>query len=208
MADLARSHARFLEAVRARGLARTAENTGGTTDGAVLHVPMAGRTFVLDPMAGTVAVEDADGTATPAGFVESVVVATYAGTADGTPPTGTWVSEKGLVHGDAYFRPPHTLPTVRLGEVFGSDPDAFLTAAKALGGEETGQGDRGVEIPALPRVPVRLTLWLGDDEFPDTDVRVLFDRNATSYLILDGVLALLNVVVKAMIEAAGRMEAP
>ncbi|MHC4600830.1 MAG: DUF3786 domain-containing protein [Planctomycetota bacterium] len=201
--DLERSHGRFWDDIVSRTVETAAHRAGAEADGPRILVPMVGRRFAVDPGERTVREEDPAEGWKETGFLESVVLLSYLATADGFPASGEWVSEKGLTHGDAYFRPPHEMPTARLAERFGVDPDGFVRAAEALGGEETSQGDRGIEIPALPRVPIRFNLWLGDEEFPDADVRTLFDRNATHYLILDGVLALTNLAVKALLNAGG-----
>jgi len=163
---------------------------------------MAGRLFAVDPGAQLVEVEDASGRWSGAGYLESVVLLTYLATADGFPFSGEWVSEKGLSMGEAYFRPPHHMPTRELATRFGEDPDGFVRASKAIGGVETDMADRGVEVPALPRVPIRFNLWLGDEEFPQADVRTLFDKSASHYLILDGILTLTTIAVRAMIDAS------
>jgi len=200
--DLENSHGRFWDDIASKSTETAALRAGATSDGPKIFVPMLGKRFALDVDGRMVTEEGPDKEWKEVGFLDSVVLISYLATADGFPPTDEWVSEKGLTHGDVYFRPPHILPTAKLAGRFGEDPDGFVRAASALGGKETFQGDRGVEIPALPRVPIRFNLWLGDDEFPDADIRILFDRNATHYLILDGVLALVNLAVKALLVAA------
>jgi hypothetical protein len=202
MADLRKTHARFWEDLRSRGPDAAAARAGARVEDGNILVPMAGRTFAVDPGAQSVEVREPRDGPLRADELEAVVLLTYLATADGFPLTGEWVSERGLTHGDAYFRGPHPLPVRELAKRFGNDPDGFVKAAEALGGRETGDADRGVEIPALPRVPLRFNLWIGDDEFPDADVRALFDRSATHYLILDGVVALVTIAVSALLDAA------
>jgi hypothetical protein len=45
--------------------------------------------------------------------------------------------------------------------------------------------DRAWRIPALPRVPVALLWWDGDDEF-DPRADLLFDATASHHLTTDG----------------------
>ncbi|MHC5039765.1 MAG: DUF3786 domain-containing protein [Planctomycetota bacterium] len=202
MTDFSESHNRFWTDILAKGPSTAARRAGAEVDGPRILVPMAGRLFSVDPERREIREKDAETGWKETGFLESVVLVSYLATADGFPLSGEWVSEKGLALGEMYFRAPHALPTPGLAQRFGSDPDGFVRAAVALGGSETGQGDRGIEVPALPRVPIRLNLWLGDEEFPDPDVRFLFDKNTTHYLILDGVLTLTHIVVKALLGAA------
>lgn len=48
-------------------------------------------------------------------------------------------------------------------------------------GKKLGQGDLAFQVWPLPRVPVTLMLWQGDEEVPDGGT-LLFDRSATHYL--------------------------
>jgi hypothetical protein len=48
-------------------------------------------------------------------------------------------------------------------------------------GERLEQGDLAFEVWPLPRLPVTVTLWRGDEEVSD-DGRLLFDSSAEQYL--------------------------
>ena len=152
--ELEKSHDRFWNDIGSRTAETAARRAGAELDGSRILVPMVGRRFSIDPGERTLLEEDPRDGWKVTGFLESVVLLSYLATADGFPASGEWVSEKGLTHGDVYFRPPHEMPTAGLAERFGGDPDGFVRAAEALGGKETFQGDRGIEIPALPRVPI------------------------------------------------------
>ncbi|MCU0723823.1 MAG: DUF3786 domain-containing protein [Planctomycetes bacterium] len=199
MADLSGSHGPLWEALRAKGARRAALDAGAEESGGRVRVALAGRPYVVDPETRRILGEGAGGPS-EAGFAESVVLLSYLAAADGSAPAGEWVSEKGLPLGDVFFRPPHGLPSGELAARFGADPDGLVRAAEALGGRRVAGADRAVEVPALPRVPLRILLWLGDEEFPGADVRFLFDRDATRYLRLDGILMLAAVT-------AGRLRA-
>jgi hypothetical protein len=129
--------------------------------------------------------------------LESVVIVTYLAKADGTPLSRDWVSEKMLPLGDAYFRGPHQIPFEMILGAFEENETAFAAQAERLGATAIDYGDFGVEIPALPMVPFRLGLWRSDEEF-GAEGKVLFDRTADRYLILDGLLTLLNIVFKRL----------
>jgi hypothetical protein len=208
MPDLSESHGRFWDDMLARGVEASASRAGASVEDGLIMVPMAGRLYSVDPGARAVMARDAGGEWTRADYLEAVVLVTYLATSDGFPLTGEWVSGNALPHGDAYFRPPHHMPTREIEVRFGNDPDGFVRACKAVGGVETDMADRGVELPALPRVPIRFNLWLGDDEFPGAEVRTLFDRSASHYLILDGILTLATITVRAILEAAEKAEGP
>ena len=60
-------------------------------------------------------------------------------------------------------------------------PEAFSKAAELLGGQRAAFGDLSYLIPVLPRIPLILILWQGDEEFPPNG-NILFDRYANTYL--------------------------
>ncbi|HSH69642.1 MAG TPA: DUF3786 domain-containing protein, partial [Deferrisomatales bacterium] len=55
-------------------------------------------------------------------------------------------------------------------------------------------GDVAVELPALPRLPVRVLLWAGTEEFPPS-ASLLTDPRAHLHLPLDVLWALTNVLI-------------
>jgi len=61
-----------------------------------------------------------------------------------------------------------------LKKVFGSDVEKMKKAAEYLNGTPTEPGDAGFEFAVLPKAPLQLILWEGDDEFP-AEANILFD---------------------------------
>jgi len=191
--DFAKSHSRFWEEIEAKGTDAAARLAGCRLDEGGIVVPLAGREFIVDLHSRTIL----DRNASPASFLDAVVSLTYLALADGTPLAQEWVSEKMLPLGDAYFRGPHAIPSSLLLVRFGADEAGFRQALARVGGTAVDYGDFGAEIPALPRVPMRVGILMADDEFP-AEVRVLFDATASRYLILDGLLTLVNIVFKRL----------
>jgi len=62
-------------------------------------------------------------------------------------------------------------------------------------------GDKGAKILALPRVPVVLALWRGDDEFPP-EGNVYFDGSVSSYLSTEDIAYLAGATVYRIISMA------
>jgi hypothetical protein len=201
MADLSGSHAPLWEAIARKGASRAALDAGATAAGQRIAVPLAGRMYAADLGRRRITAEDPGGES-EAGFPEAVVLLSYLAAADGSAPAGAWVSEKGLPLGDVFFRPPHELPSAELAVRFGPDPDGFVRAGEALGGFRVEGGDRAVELRPLPGFPMRILLWLGGAEFPQADVRYLFDRGAARVLRLDAILMLAGIVAKRLLGAA------
>ena len=105
----------------------------------------------------------------------------YLLTANGHPLIGEWVSFRELPDGLFYkqaFRQRSLLP---LESKFGHNQPAFERAATTLGGEKLDLADSSFRFHALPRVPLAVLLWTGDEEFPPS-VQILFDVSAGGYL--------------------------
>lgn len=97
---------------------------------------------------------------------------------------GRLVRPEGLKGGHHFFTGTHELPLGRLAEKYGSDREAFIKKALSLGGRRTTYGDASFELYPLPRVPVALILWLGDEEFP-ARADLLFDSSAELHCPID-----------------------
>nr|NIP92808.1 DUF3786 domain-containing protein [Akkermansiaceae bacterium] len=67
-----------------------------------------------------------------------------------------------------------------------------------LGGWALSFGDASVELLPLPRIPVSLILWKGDDEFPSR-ADLLFDSSCEMHLPLDIIWSAAMLSVKGML---------
>jgi hypothetical protein len=54
-----------------------------------------------------------------------------------------------------------------------------------MGGIPADVGSASYVVWALPRLPLLVTYWLGDEDFPSS-CKILFDSSATHYLPIDG----------------------
>jgi hypothetical protein len=90
----------------------------------------------------------------------------YLASAKDLPCTGRLTRIEQIKGGEAFSRGSHVLPLGKLTGKYGHDREGFLRRGKDLGGEARQYGDASIELPAFPRVPVLITLWLADDEFP------------------------------------------
>ncbi len=128
---------------------------------------------------------------TPAGdklpdFLQALLLY-YFVTADGTPLAGQWVSFAELPGGRIYNQAfqGYSGDVVRNSIPQADGLERFKTACLSLGGQPLDIGSASFTFPALPRVPLLLTFWLGDEDFPSS-CKVLFDSSATHYLPIDG----------------------
>ena len=111
------------------------------------------------------------------------------------PLSGQWISEKQFPSGQIFFRGHHAMPSEKLEQVFGQDSKNFSAASSVWGGKKVEGGDIAFEFLVFPRIPVRLILWLADDEFP-ARVSYLFDRTANIHLQLVGPISTSNQFAK------------
>ncbi|MCJ7619075.1 MAG: DUF3786 domain-containing protein [Anaerolineae bacterium] len=109
--------------------------------------------------------------------------------AEGTRPADRWIAYRELPDGMFYFHAFQGYTGARLVKAFQNDLARFKVAASLAGGEALSHGDGGFSFRPLPRVPMAVIYWLGDDEFPP-NANVLFDPSAGHYLSTDGLAVL------------------
>ncbi len=133
---------------------------------------------------------------------QQVLILHYLDGAETAPATGEWVSYQEIPDGrfylDAFLRRAKN-PMV---QVFGENPEVLVKLTmKAYGAKPLDQGDVGVTVQALPKVPVALILWRGDDEFPPEGT-ILFDRNVSHILSAEDVAWLSGMIIYPLIGMA------
>ena len=108
----------------------------------------------------------------------------YLLTADGTPLTGNWISFADLPNGRMYNAAFQGYSGDEVVKTFGLDLDGFIATCLKTGGDQVDIGSASFVFQALPRVPLMLTYWLGDEDF-SSSCKVLFDESAGHYLPID-----------------------
>lgn len=89
----------------------------------------------------------------------------------------------------------------KLVEFFGHKGELFIKAGFKLGGKKINLADMGIEVDVLPNVPVKLGLWLADDEL-GADAVILYDYSATRHLHVEDLASLGSVIADELIRAA------
>jgi hypothetical protein len=117
---------------------------------------------------------------------------------------GQWVSEKQFPSGPIFFRGNHEMPTRKMALVFGDNRDDFTSISLSLGAKKVEGADIAFEFPLFPRLPVRLLLWLADDEFP-ARLSFLFDKTANLHFKLDGLWAVGKLTESILIAIVSQM---
>lgn len=135
----------------------------------------------------------------PAAFQKGLVLLTYLTRAQDLGLSGRMVTGRELNGGAMFFTGPHTFLTAPVTEKFGSEPEAFLRRAAALGfvAEDGGSGFVCCRGVVLPHIAVACILHPGDEEFP-AELTYLFDSYAQYHLPLDGLWALINVLAEEL----------
>lgn len=130
-------------------------------------------------IAGRVWRADAHGEEVP--FIDRALIVQYLCESSGLPPRDNWLSFLGLPDGMHHYAPFQTNATMPLAQAFGTAPARFAEAALALGGQPLTLGDHSFHIPALPKIPLAVVLWEGDDEFAAKS-NILFDSVSPTHL--------------------------
>ena len=134
-------------------------------------------------------------------FYLELSVINYLIGANDIPLIGQWVSEKQFPSGPIFFRGNHEMPSRKITSVFGSNRDDFASISLSLGAEKVEGGDIAFEFRVFPRLPVRLLLWLEDDEFP-ARLSYLFDKTAHLHFKLDGLWAVGKLIESIFLSKA------
>lgn len=129
----------------------------------------------------------------------------YLRIADGKPLADRWVSLREIEGGEFYHRASQGYSGDRLAKHFGNDLEAFRRGAERAGGERRDLGDAAYSFLALPRVPLAVVYWQGDEEFSPT-AQVLFDASAGHYLPVDLLSVLGSELCSRIIKAASAEE--
>jgi hypothetical protein len=110
-----------------------------------------------------------------------------------------WVSFQDLPDGRFYMDAFLKRAKVPLVNAFGANPKRLIELASEVYGASPAEfGDFSVKIKALPRVPVVLVLWEGDDEFPP-EGNILFDRGISGILPAEDAAWLAGAVVYPLV---------
>jgi hypothetical protein len=115
------------------------------------------------------------------------------------PLSGTWTAETQFPTGPMFFRGLHRMPTHKLEQAFGRNQAGFTSTSRSLGAKKVDGGDCAFEFLFLPRLPVKLILWLTDEEFSARMI-FLFDQSANQHLQLDGLWAVGKALANQLLQ--------
>jgi hypothetical protein len=132
--------------------------------------------------------------------ITEALLLTYFSSADGAALAGRWIAFSDLPDGRFYNQAFQGYTGNELARHFKSDPQAFLLSAPKAGGILTQEapGDAAFTFMALPRIPLMVVTWQGDEDFPSS-FQVLFDASAPHYLPTDGYAILGSTLTRRII---------
>jgi hypothetical protein len=131
------------------------------------------------------------------------MLAYYFEVSNGAPMTGEWIAYNQIPGGLFYAQAFQGYTGNELAKIFGNDSEAFIDANEKLGGRREFFGNVAFSYQVLPRVPIMVVCWLGDEDFPPS-YRMLFDSNAHHHLVTDAYAILGSNLTRRLIKAKTR----
>ena len=165
-------------------------------------VPFLGAEFLCSPDRQSIEPLSANPFITP-DFQFCLVLLHYLLEAQPRELSANWIGEKEIPGGELFFRGLHKLPLESLTSTFGRHPYLLRKVAEKMDGIPVQMGDLAFRFLILPRIPLLLVLWEGDEEF-EPEMLIRFDSTITLQLEkLDLIYAMANVFSRS-IEACAR----
>ena len=131
---------------------------------------------------------------------ERILLLHYLETATGVLPAGAWIGFNEVAGAELYLGNYRARSVERLLREFAGQEDALTEAGSAMGGRRADHGDVAIELLPLPRVPVSVVLWRGDEEFPAAG-NVLLDATVSQYLAIEDMVVLAEMVASRLCQA-------
>ena len=133
---------------------------------------------------------------------QQILLLHYLNGAKMSEATGKWIAYQEVPDGrfylDAFLRRAKN-PMV---QAFGDKPESLVkSATTAYNARPFDHGDLSVIIQALPKVPVALILWRGDEEFPPEGT-ILFDSTIPEILSAEDIAWLAGMIIYPLIGMA------
>jgi hypothetical protein len=130
---------------------------------------------------------------------DKILILHYLTLAKGTPAANKFIAFKDLPEGANYFPTFAKRSIEPLVRYFGRESHRLIEVASGLDGHRVDYGGVGVTIRALPRVPVTLVLWEGDEEFPPRG-NVIFDVTISDYLYTYDIIVLCETITWKLVK--------
>ncbi len=189
----------LLQRLARHDLAGAAQALGLEMAGTAVRVPCLGRDYLV----GGGEIRAADGSAAP--LTHRVVLAYYLMHGGRGEPAQRFVPYRELPGGQDFARSLSGMVEDRLARFFSGKLPLLETAVAARGGrpwQVESSVDGAWLFPALPRVPLLLTFYDADEEFP-AEAKLFYDLTAPNFLDLECLAVLGLMLVLELEEGAG-----
>ncbi|MBI9074715.1 MAG: DUF3786 domain-containing protein [Desulfatibacillum sp.] len=165
----------------------------------VLTVPFLNRTYqVTYPQFDFTDLDDAE---KEVPIQEQVLILHYLMGDKTATPSDDWVAYREIPGAAFYFSAFVKRAIDPLKSVFEHNLEGLDNGAEILDATEVEFGDAGYEFKPFPRVPVRMILYVGDDEFP-SEANILFDSSAGDILSPEDLAWLAGMIVYRLMALA------
>jgi hypothetical protein len=183
--------------IRGRDPEKLAASSGAVFENGIYRLDLFGKPLRFS-FPECQALDAASGAVLPT-FLQALLLY-YFVTADGTPPARKWVSFADLPGGRMYAQAFQGYSGNEVVKVFGLDVNAFRQACESCGGARLEMGEAAYQFQALPLLPLAITYWPGDDDFPSTS-KILFDASACHYLPIDACAILGGMLTRKVLQS-------
>jgi hypothetical protein len=129
----------------------------------------------------------------------AVLLLHYLAYARDIEPAGELITFRDLEGGDVYYDAFLRRSVIPITNVFGSNSEALSEAGEKIKAEPVKYGDVSLLINVLPKVPVTVILWEGDDEVPASS-NILFDASIKELLPTEDVAVIGGFVASILIK--------
>lgn len=125
---------------------------------------------------------------------EQVLILHYLKAESFPTPTGRWVSYREIPGATFYHSAFLSRAVEPLKSVFGRNIEGLRKAAEKLQGKQADTGDASYEFYPFPKIPMMLTIWEGDDDFPP-EANIVFDETIGAILSPEDIAWMAGMVV-------------
>jgi len=115
------------------------------------------------------------------------------------PPADKWVAFRDLKDGMIRSEAFHDECEIPMAQMFDSDRKALLKKLDRMGADRVSgfSTANSYILNALPRIPLLVLLWPGDEDF-EADCNILLDSTATTFLDVEALLYLGIALIRAL----------
>jgi hypothetical protein len=133
------------------------------------------------------------------GYFSRLAILRYLAGARNVPLTGRLVKTSEFKVTPTFFEGSHTLPLGDLAARYAADVEGFVARAGQFGGQRGSHGDASAVLFPLPRLPVTLILWRGDEEFSARS-DLLFDSSCEQHVPADVLWSVAVICITRMLQ--------